>query len=127
MNNRDFSKFLYGIELLSKMMLRAGADYVHLPGLRQFPRIHDERELTQALQSGVKPHHFAISAYHPLGTARLAAGPTHGVCDESHRVFGWEGLYVMDGASVPSSLGANPQVTIMALAARAARWVAEEI
>lgn len=127
MNRNDFAKFLRGIELLSKMMLRAGAEYVHLPGLRRFPRIRNERELAEALASGVRPHHFAISAYHPLGTARLAASPAHGVCDEGHRVFGWEGLYVMDGASVPSSLGANPQVTIMALAGRAARRLAEGI
>lgn len=127
MNNQDFAKFLRAIRLLSQMMLRAGAEYVHLPGLRRFPKIRSERELEAALAAGVKPHHFAISAYHPLGTARLGANAERGVCDERHRVFGWEGLYVMDGASVPSSLGANPQVTIMALAARAAEWVAEEI
>lgn len=127
MNARDFAKFLKGIRLLSQMMLRAGAEYVHLPGLRRFPKIRSERELEQALSSGVKPHHFAISAYHPLGTARIGANAAQGVCDEKHRVFGWDGLYVMDGASVPSSLGANPQVTIMALAARAAAWVAEEL
>lgn len=127
MNDRDFAKFLRGIELLSKMMLRAGAEFVHLPGLRRFPKLHTEHELEVALRSGLRPHHFAISAYHPLGTARLAASPERGVCDERHRVFGWEGLYVMDGSSIPSSLGANPQVTIMALAARAAEWVAEEI
>lgn len=127
MNARDFAKFLKGIKLLSQMMLRAGAEYVHLPGLRRFPKIHSEHELEVALASGVKPHHFAISAYHPLGTARVGPSAAQGVCDEKHRVFGWEGLYVMDGASVPSSLGANPQVTIMALAARAAAWVAEEL
>jgi choline dehydrogenase-like flavoprotein len=33
----------------------------------------------------------------------------------------------MDGASVPSSLGANPQVTIMTMAMRAARRLAEKL
>lgn len=127
MNDRDFGKFLRGIEVLSQMMLRAGAEYVHLPGLRRFPKIRSEGELEVALRSGLRPHHFAMSAYHPLGTARLGASPALGVCDERHRVFGWEGLYVMDGSCIPSSLGANPQVTIMALAARAAEWVAEDI
>ena len=33
----------------------------------------------------------------------------------------------MDGASVPTSLGANPQATIMAMASRAADTLAREL
>lgn len=127
MNEEDFGRFKQGIQLLSQMMLRAGAEYVHLPGLRRFPKIRSEQELTVALATATRPRHFAMSAYHPLGTARLGATAARGVCDEQHKVFGWEGLYVMDGATVPSSLGANPQVTIMSLASRAAERLAEQI
>lgn len=127
MNQADFAKFQRGIRLLSQMLLRAGAEYVHLPGLRRFPKIYNEKQLETALGSGLKPHHFAISAYHPLGTARIGASSAQGVCDERHRVFGWEGLYVMDGSNLPSSLGANPQVTIMSLAARAAAGLADSL
>src|SRR5690606_41591783 len=64
------------------------------------------------------PLHDALPIYHPLGTARLAADPAQGVCDPNHRVHGWQGLYVMDGSNPPTSLGANPQVTLMTLASR---------
>ena len=67
-----------------------------------------------------------VTAYHPLGTARIAADPTQGVCDDRHRVFGRQGLYVIDGSSVPSSLGVNPQITIMSMATRAAELMADE-
>jgi choline dehydrogenase-like flavoprotein len=33
------------------------------------------------------------------------------------------GLYITDGSSVPSSLAVNPQVTIMAMATRAAEHI----
>jgi len=59
-------------------------------------------------------------AFHPLGTARADARPTHGVLDGEMAVHGVEGVYVADGSAVPSSLGVNPQLTIMALATRLA-------
>lgn len=58
---------------------------------------------------------------HPLGTARLADGPDLGVADADGEVFGHPGLYVADGAAVPTALGVNPSLTIAALAERIAQ------
>lgn len=127
MNGRDFARFRKGLHTLAAMLLEGGAAHVEFPGFRRFPRVRSRQELDKVLDASIRPRHFAISAYHPLGTARLGADPTRGVCDPDHRVHGWEGLYVMDGAAVPSSLGANPQVTIMALASRAADRLAQRI
>src|SRR5690606_26885348 len=123
MNERDFALFKKGVETLAQMFLAAGADEVILPGLRHHQRIRNNEQLAQWMQGKRSPRDFLMSAYHPLGTARIAASDRDGVCDSDHQVFGWHGLYVMDGSSVPSSLGANPQVTIMAMAARAAARV----
>ena len=60
-------------------------------------------------------------AFHPLGTCRIAASPQLGVCDFEHRVFGTQNLYVVDGSSLPGTLGVNPQMTIMAMSERAAQ------
>ena len=51
---------------------------------------------------------------------RLAARPEDGVVDVDHRVFGVPNLYVVDGSTLPTQGSANPALTIMALAARAA-------
>lgn len=127
MNEMDWAKFQLGLETTAQMHLRAGAEAVHLGGFGKVPLIKSEKELQQVMGSSIRPRDFLISAYHPLGTARLAVEPQDGVCDINHQVFGTEGLYVMDGSNVPSSLGANPQVTIMSLASRAARQLAEQI
>ena len=56
---------------------------------------------------------------HPLGGARMADDPAHGVVDPDGYVHGATELSVLDGAFVPSSLGVNPSLTIAALVERA--------
>ncbi|HTM85480.1 MAG TPA: GMC oxidoreductase, partial [Mycobacterium sp.] len=57
---------------------------------------------------------------HLVGGARMAARAADGVVDRDHRVFGIPNLYVVDGSTLPTQGSANPALTIMALAARAA-------
>jgi choline dehydrogenase-like flavoprotein len=61
-----------------------------------------------------------LAAFHPLGTARADARPAHGVVDGDLKLHGVDGLYVSDASAIPSSLGVNPQITIMAMATRLA-------
>ncbi|MFZ5722849.1 MAG: GMC oxidoreductase [Pseudomonadota bacterium] len=60
---------------------------------------------------------------HPLGGCVMGSSAADGVVDHAGAVFGHPGLYVADGAIVPTSLGTNPSKTIAALAERAAEQV----
>jgi choline dehydrogenase-like flavoprotein len=60
------------------------------------------------------------SSQHPLGSCRMSANAREGVVDPHGRVWELDNLYVADGSVVPTSLGVNPQLTIMAMAARIA-------
>lgn len=53
---------------------------------------------------------------HILGGCAIAHGPDRGVIDADGRVFGYEGLSVMDGSVIGANLGVNPSLTITALA-----------
>jgi choline dehydrogenase-like flavoprotein len=108
LDQRDLARFRTGIGRMRELFESAGAREVYLP-----------------LPEGIAPERvrakdLRLMAFHPLGTARADADPARGVVDSNLQVHGVEGLYVADGSVVPSSLGVNPQITIMALATRLA-------
>jgi choline dehydrogenase-like flavoprotein len=61
---------------------------------------------------------------HPLSSCRIGDDPATSACDDRHELRGHPGLFVTDGASVPTSLCVNPSLTIAALAERAASSIA---
>jgi cholesterol oxidase len=55
---------------------------------------------------------------HILGGCHMGESPQTGVIDTRHQVFGYPGLYVVDGSAVSANVGVNPSLTITALAER---------
>jgi len=56
---------------------------------------------------------------HILGGCPMGTSADDGVIDDQCRVFGYPGLYVIDGSAIPANLGVNPSLTIAALAEHA--------
>ena len=65
-------------------------------------------------------------AIHEVGTARMGNDPKTAVLNRWHQAHDVPNLFVMDGASYPSSACQNPTVTLMALAARACDYLVEQ-
>ena len=59
------------------------------------------------------------STAHILGGACMGDSRETGVIDKDHQVYGYEGLYVIDGSAISANPGVNPSLTITALAERA--------
>lgn len=60
---------------------------------------------------------------HILGGCPMGDAPENGVIDHRHRVFGYDGLWVVDGSAISANPGVNPSLTITALAERAMTFV----
>ena len=57
---------------------------------------------------------------HPLGGCFMGDGRDSSVVNDCGEVWGYPGLYVADGAIIPTALAVNPSLTISALAERVA-------
>jgi cholesterol oxidase len=64
-----------------------------------------------------------IDVPHNLGGVPMGSNIEDGVVDDMGRVFGYDNLLVLDGSIIPASLGANPALTIAALAERSMEHV----
>jgi cholesterol oxidase len=60
---------------------------------------------------------------HPLGGCAMGDSEADSVVNHAGEVWNYPGLFVTDGASIPSALSVNPSLTIGAVAERAAFWI----
>jgi choline dehydrogenase-like flavoprotein len=86
------------------------------------------RPFSDALERLFEAHRGPLVTVHPLGGCAMGDDVRQGVTDDCGRVFDangptrqsvHEGLVVLDGSIVPTSLGINPSLTISVLALRA--------
>jgi choline dehydrogenase-like flavoprotein len=75
----------------------------------------------------VRARLFDLTAFHPLGTCRMGKDPLRSVVGPTHETHDVHNLFICDASAVPGPIGANPQMTIMAMSLRAAEAVHRRI
>ena len=126
LGDADVAHIKRGLDVLAQIFFAAGARRVHLP-VAGFDVLESVDDLARLRRAKLHAWDLDLSAYHPLGTARMGRDPASSVVGADHQCTTRRGLYVVDGAAVPTALGVNPQVTIMALATRAAEKIAAAV
>ncbi|UCD83763.1 MAG: GMC family oxidoreductase [Deltaproteobacteria bacterium] len=122
MNRSDTRKMAKGVAITSEIFFAAGAKKVfpYLPGL---PEISSKQEVDRIRERRPKATDFTMMGFHPMGTCRMGKNRKKSVVNshcESHDVTN---LFICDGSIFPSSLGVNPQLSIMAFATHAANYI----
>jgi cholesterol oxidase len=65
-----------------------------------------------------EPFNVPMTA-HFIGGCAIGDSAATGVVDPYHRVYGYDGLHIVDGSTISANLGVNPSLTITAQAERA--------
>ena len=108
----------FGIARAAEIHFAAGATEVY-PNVGPVSVIR--RGQLEAFESlRLRPADLRLEAFHPMSTARMGADPDTSVVDPRGAVRGVDGLYVADGSLLPTSVGVNPMMTIIACATQIA-------
>ncbi|MDP8999751.1 MAG: GMC family oxidoreductase [Myxococcota bacterium] len=110
----------------AEMCLAAGAMRLH-PTALKMRILNGARDVDAFRKAKLGPADVIWTSYHPLGTCKMGRDPKTSVVDGNHEAHDVRGLYIVDGSTVPGPLGVNPQLTIMAMATRAAVKIAERL
>jgi len=120
----DADRLAFGIARAAEIHFAAGATEVY-PNIPQVG-ILKPSQLAEFEATKFRPTDLRLEAFHPMGTARIAADPGEGACGIDGAVNGTAGLYVADASLFPTSVGVNPMMTIIAFSKQIARRIAEE-
>lgn len=123
---RDVENFHFGLIRAAEMFFAAGAKRL-IPALVGGDFIDGPADLAALRKRPPHVSQIALTSYHPLGTCKMGHDPKTSVVGLDHQTHDVPGLYIVDGSTVPTALGVNPQITIMAMATRAAGKIDEAL
>jgi choline dehydrogenase-like flavoprotein len=123
LRGRDLAYLKQGLAVAAQMHFAAGATSVMT--LHTTPtQFHSAPEIEKKLaDSDWGTNEIALYSAHPLGTCRMGEDPTRSVVGSHCQTHDVKGLFFIDGSVTPTSLGVNPQLTILAIAEKSAEWL----
>ncbi|KAL9111675.1 MAG: hypothetical protein Q9227_003949 [Pyrenula ochraceoflavens] len=137
----DRESICEGVIAACKIAYAAGAREIWAPdpSTRRFVRTDENSQdgvndpsfqswLDEVRKKGINsPDPSTIGSAHQMGSCRMSSSAKTGVVDPKGKVWGTEGLYVVDASIFPSASGVNPMVTNMGIADWISRGIAKEM
>ncbi|MFO0725462.1 MAG: GMC family oxidoreductase [Myxococcota bacterium] len=116
-------KLLRALRGITSILFAAGATEVYSGVGAGEVWAKNEAEAHAELHDDVPEQAMHVYASHPMGTCRMGVDAKQSVVNARGETHDVPGLYIADASIFPSSLGVNPQMTVMALAILIGRGV----
>lgn len=131
----DYDKAHMQAGLLESLRIHRAAGSAEIGAPHTFPYIFEssqddsafENYLGRVKKAGLHKNSFALLSAHQMSSARMAANPALGVIRPDGMTFEVRNLFVADGSALPTALGVNPMITIMAVAQGISHAVVEAV
>jgi len=117
LSDRDIANLLFGLKKLCQLLFAAGARKV-FPSLLDEKFILDSEDQIESKLTRVDRKLIQLMSIHLFGSCPMGENPALCATDSYGRINDREGLYVNDASLLCTSLGLNPQGTLMCFARR---------
>jgi choline dehydrogenase-like flavoprotein len=127
LSDYDRAHLMHGVGEALKVMTAAGAIEISAPHtaphvLRFAAGASDtERQamlnpfLAEVMKQRWQANSFALFSAHQMSSVRMGGSPARGALDPNGESFEARNLFVADGSVLPTAVGRNPMITIMAV------------
>ena len=122
----DLEQFSIASTRIYEIFMAAGAKRC-IPLGHNMPIIENMDDLQAYRRRKFGAADFVWTAFHPLGTCQMGYDPATSVVDLDHETHDVKRLFIVDGSTVPGPTAVNPQLTIMAMATRAAERINQRL
>ena len=122
----DADRYQRGLIAMGEICWAAGARKLW-PAVFGPHTIESRAQWERFKRTRLSPSQLLLTSYHPLGSCKMGKDPRTSVVSLDHEAHDLPGLFIVDGSTVPGPLGVNPQLTIMAMATRAAEKIADRL
>ena len=114
LSKKDITRFRDGFYTSAKLHFASGAKAV-MPGVHGLPLSIEEKDIGLLKNAPPKINNYVGALSHLFGGCVMGKDAKDSVCDFNGKVHNYQNLYVADASNLPTSLGVNPQHTIMAM------------
>ena len=116
-----------GFLAMAELQFAAGAKEVrpHQLGQPWFTRWDAYKQAVQTMP--IEKFKTRLGSAHVMGGCAMGSDPATAVADNNGRYMNLDRLSIMDGSLFPTSIGANPQLSIYGMVARLASMLAAEL
>jgi choline dehydrogenase-like flavoprotein len=119
MGHTDQVKMTDGLKEAARIFFRAGAKNVITGHMRE-TILESVSDMKLIDKRGAGLGQLLVASVHPQGGNRMGENPANSVVNSSFQTHEIPNMYVCDASVFPTSIGVNPQLTVMALATIAA-------
>ncbi|MBY0424868.1 MAG: GMC family oxidoreductase N-terminal domain-containing protein, partial [Cytophagales bacterium] len=120
----DLKSLYQGLEFTAKVFLSAGASKV-VPNTFTYKEFSTLDQISNGsfVDHISQKDELAMMSAHPQGGNVMSSSPKEGTVDPTGKIWNYSNVFIADGSVFPSSVGVNPQVSIMAMS----KYIAQHV
>lgn len=126
LQEKELKALAKGVEVLATIWFELGAKKIIIPH-RETWSIEDPKDIPKMINSILyNDKKLYVGSAHPQSGNKIGIDPKDSVVDSDCKVHGFKNLFVCDASVFPTSVGVNPQVTVMTVASITASRIIQD-